>query len=196
MNKQSWVARPSGNMTLEVFDEETKKQIVKIDMLKANTMKAGSDGDILCKALNDLSIITLFPEIFSSLYINDLLVSRVPIEQGWEYAYKWLLSYGFKSWQSYETLHETSIICKKFIDILPYNDVAFSQFPWINEYIEDRRRFKVIDSNGRVIAEKIFSKTVSDEQINHIRLLFEVGIKYLNQFLFQREDNCIHVALI
>lgn len=81
VSEYSWSARPSGNMTLEVYDETIiDKQILKIDMLKANTMKAGSNGDILCRSLNNLNIITLFPDILLSLCKHDPLIAEMPID--------------------------------------------------------------------------------------------------------------------
>ena len=58
----NWAARSCGNMTLGVFDEDGF-QIVKIDMLKQKTMKAETDGELLCRALNDLTLIAAFPKL-------------------------------------------------------------------------------------------------------------------------------------
>lgn len=57
----SWVAKPTGDMTLSILDEEGF-QILKVDMLSAGTMKAGTEGDILARTLNDLQIIAHFSE--------------------------------------------------------------------------------------------------------------------------------------
>jgi hypothetical protein len=49
--------KPTGNMTLSILDENDK-QVLKIDMLRAKTMKAGFGGNRLAQALNDLALIT------------------------------------------------------------------------------------------------------------------------------------------
>ena len=81
-NETVWVARPSGDITLEVFDETIKKQIVKIDIKKSGIIKSGENRDKLCRSINDLSIITLFPKIFASLFELDVIISKIPMNQG------------------------------------------------------------------------------------------------------------------
>lgn len=56
-----WISKPTGDMTLSVVDEN-EFQILKVDMLKAGIMKAGTDGAILCKTINDLTLIAGFSD--------------------------------------------------------------------------------------------------------------------------------------
>ena len=56
-----WIAKPTGDMTLSVLNE-AGKQILKIDMLKYNTMKAEQHGKPLFVAMNDLQIIANFTD--------------------------------------------------------------------------------------------------------------------------------------
>lgn len=82
-----WTAKPTGDMTLSVIDENGF-QLLKVDMLNAGTMKAGTDGSILCRTLNDLSLIASFAENQYST-LEDILpypeegISPIP----------WLVSY-------------------------------------------------------------------------------------------------------
>ncbi len=55
----NWKAKATGDMTLSVVDE-TGFQILKIDMLKQNTMQAGNEGKKLMRSMNDLGIIANF----------------------------------------------------------------------------------------------------------------------------------------
>lgn len=57
----SWIAKATGDMTLSILDDDGF-QILKVDMLSAGTMKAGTDGDLLVRALNDLQVIAHFSE--------------------------------------------------------------------------------------------------------------------------------------
>ena len=57
-----WSAGATGNMTLSVSDA-VGLRIARIDMLSAKTMTAGDNGDQLAQALNDLTIITLCPNL-------------------------------------------------------------------------------------------------------------------------------------
>ena len=54
-----WIAEPTGDMTLSILDEDGF-QILKVDMLGAGTVKAGTNGDILVRTLNDLNVIARF----------------------------------------------------------------------------------------------------------------------------------------
>lgn len=54
-----WTAKATGDMTLSLLDEDGT-QILAIDMLSYNTMKAGTEGSLLTRALNDLNIIANF----------------------------------------------------------------------------------------------------------------------------------------
>jgi hypothetical protein len=49
-------ASVTGNMTLSVLDEKGFK-IIGIDMLSKGTLRAGTNGALLSKALNDLSLL-------------------------------------------------------------------------------------------------------------------------------------------
>lgn len=76
-----WYAKPTGDMTLSVIDENGF-QIVKVDMLAQNTMAAGLEGDKLAQTLNDLSVIASFANdcnlIDIELPYEDISVSDVP----------------------------------------------------------------------------------------------------------------------
>jgi len=52
----SWTAKITGDMTLSVLNEDGLK-VLGIDMLSRKTMLAGTDGDLLARALNDLNLI-------------------------------------------------------------------------------------------------------------------------------------------
>lgn len=67
----SWVAKATGDMTLSVLDED-EFQVVKVDMLGAGTMKAGTNGAILCRTMNDLTIIAGFSDGKYSFKADDL----------------------------------------------------------------------------------------------------------------------------
>lgn len=54
-----WTAKATGDMTLSLLDEDGT-QVLAIDMLSYNTMKAGTEGSLLTRALNDLDIIARF----------------------------------------------------------------------------------------------------------------------------------------
>ena len=56
-----WTAKATGDMTLSLLDEDGT-QILAIDMLSYNTMKAGTEGALLTRALNDLNIIANFAQ--------------------------------------------------------------------------------------------------------------------------------------
>lgn len=56
-----WTAKATGDMTLSLLDEDGT-QILAIDMLSYNTMKAGTEGSLLTRALNDLNIIANFTQ--------------------------------------------------------------------------------------------------------------------------------------
>lgn len=43
---KNWISKPTGNMTLSVLSQQGL-QILKIDMLSANTLAAGTGGNIL-----------------------------------------------------------------------------------------------------------------------------------------------------
>lgn len=56
-----WTAKSTGDMTLSVVDEAGFK-IIGIDMLSYGTMKAGTNGNLLSKAMNDLMVIASFAD--------------------------------------------------------------------------------------------------------------------------------------
>lgn len=56
-----WTAKPTGHMTLSIVDEDDF-QVLKVDMLSAGTMKAGTEGDTLIRTLNDLQVIANFSQ--------------------------------------------------------------------------------------------------------------------------------------
>ncbi|MHB1154706.1 MAG: hypothetical protein ACYCWE_02870 [Eubacteriales bacterium] len=56
---EKWIQKPSGDMTLSIVSEDGF-QILKVDLLASNTMKAGTNGAILCRTMNDLNIIAGF----------------------------------------------------------------------------------------------------------------------------------------
>ncbi len=68
---KNWISKPTGNMTLSVLSQQGL-QILKIDMLSAKTMLAGTDGIILYRSLNDLFVIAEFSNCRYSFSVNDL----------------------------------------------------------------------------------------------------------------------------
>ena len=52
--------------------DETNTQNLKVDMLGAGTMKAGSDGEILCRTINDLTVISNMSQGFYSSDVEGL----------------------------------------------------------------------------------------------------------------------------
>ena len=56
----SWEVKSTGNMTLSILDDDF--QVLKVDMLHAGTMKAGTNGDILARTENDLKVIAGFAD--------------------------------------------------------------------------------------------------------------------------------------
>lgn len=52
----SWEVKISGNMTLLII--EGKRIVARVDMLSQNTLKSGDDGNRLCRAMNDLTLIS------------------------------------------------------------------------------------------------------------------------------------------
>lgn len=52
----AWTARPTGDMTLSILDENGFK-VLGVDMLKMKTMEAGDDGARLARTLNDLKLL-------------------------------------------------------------------------------------------------------------------------------------------
>jgi len=52
----AWTARPTGDMTLSILDENGVK-VLGVDMLKMKTMEAGDDGARLARTLNDLKLL-------------------------------------------------------------------------------------------------------------------------------------------
>lgn len=123
-------------MTLGVFDEDGF-QIVKIDMLKQNTMKAETDGESLCRALNDLTLIAAFPKLLRS---------------------------------------ELTLI--EIIKDLPYIEIETSPFPWRIEYISEKRKLRILDSNNKLVAFREYPKKISDEYIKLIVLALTNGVNY------------------
>ena len=57
----NWMAKVTGDMTLSIMDENDF-QVLKVDMLRARTMEAGTDGDLLIRTLNDLQVIANFSQ--------------------------------------------------------------------------------------------------------------------------------------
>ena len=55
-----WKAKSTGNMTLSVISD-VGDIILSVDMLRYQTMKAETDGDILVKAMNDLYLLSAIP---------------------------------------------------------------------------------------------------------------------------------------
>lgn len=51
-----WEAKITGDMTLSILDEHGVK-VLGVDLLKANTMRAGDGGDLLVQTLNDLTLL-------------------------------------------------------------------------------------------------------------------------------------------
>ena len=51
-----WTAKITGDMTLSILDENGFK-VLGVDMLRANTMRAGDGGDLLVRTLNDLTLL-------------------------------------------------------------------------------------------------------------------------------------------
>lgn len=84
-----WIAKATGDMTLSILDENNT-QIIKVDMLKANTMKAGTNGALLTQTLNSLFVISQFPEG----RIIDVVLSELPYPDDnilplpWSYTYQ------------------------------------------------------------------------------------------------------------
>ena len=52
----SWEVKIPGNMTLVII--EGKRIVARVDMLSQNTLKAGDDGNRLCRTMNDLTAIS------------------------------------------------------------------------------------------------------------------------------------------
>lgn len=57
-----WQAKATGDMTLAVINERNER-ILTVDMLSYNTMKAGTNGDILVRAFNNLTLLSKIPFI-------------------------------------------------------------------------------------------------------------------------------------
>ncbi len=66
-----WNVKITGDMTLSIVDED-EKQILKVDMLGANIMKAGTDGELLCRTINDLTVIANMSREIYSIDADDL----------------------------------------------------------------------------------------------------------------------------
>ena len=52
----SWEVKISGNMTLVIIED--KRIVARVDMLSQNTLKAGDNGNRLCRTMNDLTAIS------------------------------------------------------------------------------------------------------------------------------------------
>lgn len=65
----SWTSKPTGDMTLSVLDEKGR-QILKVDMLKYGVMRAGTNGDLLARTLNDLALIAALPDALATRQID------------------------------------------------------------------------------------------------------------------------------
>ena len=84
-----WTAKPMGDMTLSIVDEKDR-QILKIDMLSYQTMKAGENGDLPARAMNDLTVIANFADgVYEIPPRNSTCAdggcSRLP----WKVDYRW-----------------------------------------------------------------------------------------------------------
>lgn len=75
-----WTAKPTGDMTLSVVDEKGF-QILKVDMLSYNTMKAGTDGAVLFRTMNDLSLLACFASKIYDITPESRLYGDDPISK-------------------------------------------------------------------------------------------------------------------
>ena len=55
--RMNWQYKPTGDMTLSVVDADTGERVLTVDMLAAGTTKAGTDGDVLARTVNDLTLL-------------------------------------------------------------------------------------------------------------------------------------------
>ena len=137
----NWISKPTGNMTLSVLSQQGL-QILKIDMLSANTMTAGTGGNILCRSLNDLFVIAEFSNCLYSFIVDDL----------------------------------------------PYPAAGISPLPWVISYDVNKRKIVVKCFGNKLIANRIFPKSVKEETIIEIVNIIEKGIKYLSISKFNDEN--------
>ena len=82
-----WIAKATGNMTLSVLDENGF-QILKVDMLSAGTLKAGTHGANYFRTMNDLYVIAHFSE--SDYEISD---RNLKYPKGGLSPYPWSVNY-------------------------------------------------------------------------------------------------------
>lgn len=52
----TWTARITGDMTLSLLDQDGLK-VLGVDMLRMNTMRAGDDGELLARTVNDFRLL-------------------------------------------------------------------------------------------------------------------------------------------
>lgn len=138
---KNWISKPTGDMTLSVLPEQGL-QILKIDMLPAKTMSAGTGGNILCRSLNDLFVIAKFSNCLYSFFVDDL----------------------------------------------PYPDSGLSPLPWEISYDMNKRKIAVKCFGNKLIASRIFPKSVTEETIIEIVNIIEKGIKHLSISKFNDEN--------
>ena len=130
---KNWISKPTGNMTLSVLSQQGL-QILKIDMLSANTMTAGTGGNILCRSLNDLFVIAEFSNCLYSFIVDDL----------------------------------------------PYPAAGISPLPWVISYDVNKRKIVVKCFGNKLIANRIFPKSVKEETIIEIVNIIGKGVKHLS----------------
>lgn len=93
-------------MTLAVC--EGSRIVLRIDMLKHNTLKAGDDGKRLCSALNDLFLIA---ELSSDNADIPSVISRLPYGEEGNSPFPWEVSFDNKKLMIRSTTG--SLICDK-----------------------------------------------------------------------------------
>lgn len=59
---ESWTYGPTGDMTLAVTSSDGRR-ILRVDMLASATMAAGTNGERLARAQNDLCLLAASPEL-------------------------------------------------------------------------------------------------------------------------------------
>ena len=66
------------------------------------------------------------------------------------------------------------------VDDLPYPDVGLSPLPWVISYDMNKRKIVVKCFGNKLIAHRIFPKSVKEETIIEIVNIIEKGIKHLS----------------
>jgi hypothetical protein len=121
-----WVAMATGNMTLAIT--EGKRIVARVDMLSQNTLKAGDDGERLCRAINDLTAIAnCVNSTATILPYEDCGLSPLP----------WQIKWSEKRFAVYDSTGRT--ICSRSVSATNRNRVMadFDAITVAIEYIND-----------------------------------------------------------